>query len=323
MLRPVRELYAVIALAGASCYSPTAQTGAPCTPAAGNCPEGQTCVAQSGGFVCSDNPTEPIDARPVPQADALPDGSPNVDSDGDGLLDNVDNCRMKPNPDQANEDGDVFGDICDPCPPIADAIPPIDSDGDGVSDACDPRPTQAGDKIVLFEGFRTLPTTGWFTRGTWSAANGSVTVDSDGPSHLTTLGPTTQHETVSTSVKVEGLPAGKDGSIGVVDGYTSNDGRGVYCHLTQWGPGGAADHPVVINLLTAHNFEDTPFEIAVGQTYRLSGRRDGSSYSCTGERGTVRASTPSIMVSRTPAQVGLRVSNTRATFAWLLVVNSP
>jgi hypothetical protein len=323
MLRPVRELYAVIALAGASCYSPTAQPGAPCTPAADNCPESQTCVAQAGGFVCSDNPTGSVDAPPSNPADAQPDGSPSVDSDGDGLLDNVDNCRMKPNPGQENEDGDAFGDVCDPCPPFADANPPIDGDSDGVSDACDPRPTQPGDTIVLFEGFRTLPTTGWFTRGTWSVANGSVTVDSMGASHLTTLGPTTQHETVSTSVKVEGLKPPEDGSIGVVDAYTNGDRHGVYCHLTLWGPGGAADQPVVINLLTAHTFEDTPFEITVGQTYSLRGRRDASTYSCVGERGATRASTPSIAVNRTAGEVGLRVSNTRATFAWLLVVSNP
>ena len=43
------------------------------------------------------------------------------DGDGDGFFDNADNCRILANPEQANMDGDEFGDACDP-----------DPDGDGV-----------------------------------------------------------------------------------------------------------------------------------------------------------------------------------------------
>ena len=39
-----------------------------------------------------------------------------VDTDGDGVPDGVDNCRFVPNPDQADRDGDDFGDECDACP---------------------------------------------------------------------------------------------------------------------------------------------------------------------------------------------------------------
>jgi hypothetical protein len=38
------------------------------------------------------------------------------DSDGDGVLDSVDNCPTVPNPDQADTDGDGIGDACDICP---------------------------------------------------------------------------------------------------------------------------------------------------------------------------------------------------------------
>lgn len=38
----------------------------------------------------------------------------NTDSDGDGWVDAVDNCPSNYNPDQANCDGDAFGDVCDP-----------------------------------------------------------------------------------------------------------------------------------------------------------------------------------------------------------------
>ena len=47
----------------------------------------------------------------------------NVDIDGDGIVDGSDNCLEVANPDQANNDGDLFGDVCDP-----------DDDNDGMSD---------------------------------------------------------------------------------------------------------------------------------------------------------------------------------------------
>ena len=53
-------------------------------------------------------------------------GIPNscqLDTDGDGILDSEDNCPLVPNTDQANLDGDVYGDVCDD-----------DDDGDGIPD---------------------------------------------------------------------------------------------------------------------------------------------------------------------------------------------
>jgi len=51
-----------------------------------------------------------------------------VDSDGDGVVDDIDNCIDIPNPDQVDTDGDGLGDACDD-----------DIDGDGilnVDDVC-------------------------------------------------------------------------------------------------------------------------------------------------------------------------------------------
>ena len=79
------------------------------------------------------------------------------DADGDGLSNDNDNCYLVYNPDQANSDGDVNGDVCDPCPDVPDetyafgetciqtleetichAFPIFeDSDGDTRPDACD------------------------------------------------------------------------------------------------------------------------------------------------------------------------------------------
>jgi len=44
-------------------------------------------------------------------------GPPIVDSDGDGIADDVDNCPFTFNPDQADTDGDGVGDVCDITPP--------------------------------------------------------------------------------------------------------------------------------------------------------------------------------------------------------------
>ncbi|SEM20975.1 surface protein, partial [Maribacter orientalis] len=51
------------------------------------------------------------------------------DQDSDGILDDVDNCPMTSNADQANLDNDAFGDVCD-----------TDIDGDGVLNADDAFP---------------------------------------------------------------------------------------------------------------------------------------------------------------------------------------
>jgi hypothetical protein len=40
--------------------------------------------------------------------------APDLDSDGDGVVDSQDNCTLVPNADQRNTDGDRYGNICDP-----------------------------------------------------------------------------------------------------------------------------------------------------------------------------------------------------------------
>lgn len=68
-----------------------------------------------------------------------------VDSDGDGVCDDVDNCRNTPNPNQEDADGDGVGDVCDNCPDVANAdqdpqacaIARCDVDSDGDIDKID------------------------------------------------------------------------------------------------------------------------------------------------------------------------------------------
>src|SRR5258707_1066700 len=91
-----------------ACYAPHLQTGAPCDVNM-PCPNEQTCVA---GF-CESGNTH-IDARGRGDGPDI-DGPPG-DVDNDGIPDEIDNCPNTKSADQANEDGDKFGDACDPCP---------------------------------------------------------------------------------------------------------------------------------------------------------------------------------------------------------------
>jgi murein DD-endopeptidase MepM/ murein hydrolase activator NlpD len=59
-----------------------------------------------------------------------------VDTDGDGLNDDLDNCSLNANAGQGNGDGDGFGDACDLCPSIFETSV-HDSDDDGIADTCD------------------------------------------------------------------------------------------------------------------------------------------------------------------------------------------
>ena len=55
-----------------------------------------------------------------------------ADRDGDGVIDDCDNCPDIPNPDQADTDGDGIGDACDNLPPVCDSGGPHDADCQGI-----------------------------------------------------------------------------------------------------------------------------------------------------------------------------------------------
>ena len=64
------------------------------------------------------------------------------DTDGDGIEDDIDNCRLISNPDQIDTDGDSVGNACDNCPDTANPDQ-VNKDGDGVGDVCDNCPDDA------------------------------------------------------------------------------------------------------------------------------------------------------------------------------------
>ena len=247
-----------------------------------------------------------------------------VDTDGDGIPDSMDNCRFVANPDQANEDGDRFGDVCDPCPPYYDSDPTVDSDGDGVSDACDPRPTISGDRIFLFEGFHSGIPAGWQVTGTWTGSGDALVVNNTSATvaSLSTSAPTSGHETISTSVT---LVAAADASqvATVDDDHLASDTaticRVIYSNTTP-------ELQLADNNVTGGLARTVPYSSQIGSTYIVTERRDLQTFDCAvarvGDPDTDTGSGSSVIDNASP-QIGLHVFDmTTATFQWVMVVTN-
>lgn len=78
----------------------------------------------------------------VGMRDTLRVVAPVVDTDGDGILDQNDNCPTVQNPFQEDLDADGKGDVCDNCPNISNPLQE-DVDSDGWGNVCDNCPTIA------------------------------------------------------------------------------------------------------------------------------------------------------------------------------------
>jgi len=71
-----------------------------------------------------------------------------VDTDGDGIYDDEDNCPEVPNTDQFDADDDSIGDLCDECPYDSEN----DADGDGVCGDVDNCPDEPNSNQADFDG---------------------------------------------------------------------------------------------------------------------------------------------------------------------------
>jgi hypothetical protein len=257
----------------------------------------------------------PSDGRRV---DAITgEGGPG-DQDGDGVPDAVDNCPTVYNPDQRNWDGDPFGDACDHCPHLADAIDP-DGDGDGVGDACDPRPAQAGDTRVLWEGFYDASAIStWTGAGTWTVTGGRL-VQATANQGRVVFGPplVVQRAYVATELQVIARGAMTPSAAGVRSGIATMQGyvcvvgaqsaaSNVVHTEDQWPGGGGGGNSVWTG------------SFAAGSDVTIIDRLDNPP-ACTGIEG-------STVISRTDTEgpvagtVGLFTQQASASFGYLFVV---
>jgi len=305
----------------AGCFAPHASTGAACDPAIDNCPSGQSCTAQAGGYFCTDEGGGPSDASSGD--DGLDVDGPPGDVDGDGVANAADNCPNKSNPTQADEDLDTLGDACDPCPPIAANS---DGDGDGVGDACDPHPTVGGDQLVLFEGFAGGIPTAWLNQGGWTAVGGDARiVSSDGA--VSWLGPMlapAAHSAATIAFVPETLHNATTNGFGVADPIATAGGAGISCQMLTGTAGQTRGG--LVNLATGGVFDAQDLAWAVNDSMIAAFVRTDTKHDCvvsntttpgavtTSYTGTVNATLP---------MLAIRSRNVTGRVRWLMYVTSP
>jgi len=104
--------------------------------------------------------------------------SRSADTDGDGVMDDVDNCVTTSNADQSDVDGDGVGDVCDNAPntPNSDQA---DTDGDGIPDAEDEDDDNDGVPDTE-DAFPTDPNETTDTDGDGQGDNADTDLDNDG-----------------------------------------------------------------------------------------------------------------------------------------------
>lgn len=307
----------------ASCYSPSIRD---CML---TCAAGNTCPT---GFECHDNFCRMPGAQDSCVSDAgLPDtnvdADPNGDPDTDGVINADDNCPLVSNADQANEDLDDFGDVCDPCPPYGAANANIDSDGDGVGDGCDPSPDRPGERLRLFVGFTTRPlepqNIGPASAWVFDQGRAIVTTDADELIALLwdlPLDPT-RRELVSSNMEITGFrPSNMPRGAGVVAAYTLGDDSSATCALGLE-PDGAFELMLLRTSSASDNIVAMIADPAGGGGVKsgiLVDHVTGNEFRCATPNNVVVGK----LTTGVGTRVGLRARGLTATFDWFMVVDS-
>jgi hypothetical protein len=264
-----------------------------------------------------------VSTAPPLDADVFdaPRGMPGVDTDGDNVFDDTDNCLGMTNVDQHDEDGDGYGDACDNCPSVPNTSQAHAGDSDAVGDACDPRPTQPGDSIVFFEPFH-RPSLGT----DWSVVNGAWTMGSDTVVQASLVSDQRMHEVatsitgnyiVETAVTFTGLDAANV-NAGVV--YRMTNDNGWLCAVFH------DDTGSLLMLWTlqngAANFERsraTIPEVKVGDTFRLLAGAYGSDQYCAIDSLQNGTFAPFLSNKNASGIPGLRTNRTTNTYQYFVV----
>lgn len=274
----------------------------------------------------ADGGSDDADATDATQVDAAVDAAPKPDTDLDGIPDDVDNCPQAANLDQHDEDGDLIGDGCDPCP--QDAVATADGDGDGVGDRCDPHPATPGDQLVRFESFAIAPPggalpAGWLANTAttdWTIANDDLTIDVSvtGSAHFIQLDAAAPHTRIDL-----GFDVGTAGTVspmvtGIVDedannsaGWSCSTRFGVSLPLQSFSGGSFTDRALGSGIPTAPG------------TFRIVTTIDGGGVACaiTTSAGTVTPTFGGSSANRT--RVGIRVRDVTARIHYVAVYASP
>ena len=301
------RLVAALSLAG--CFSPDPTTGAPCAvgvPEDERCPSGQFCVQHDGVETCE---TEDID-------------DPIGDRDSDTVVDRLDNCPDVANTDQADEERDGVGDVCDPCPPFEGND---DGDGDGVAGACDPNPDKPGDRLIAFAGFASpLPST-WAVSGQFLASAGEAFASStDTTSALATFAtPASPRVEIRAAARLVAITAtGQNlGAVNVVERFLPDADRGIACQVSSLADG-MQQQLRIFDLDKLAVVNTAPHPLTVGAELELRLRRTGDNYNC-------RSTSPVLEIAGSApfappgARIGLRVRGASAMFHWVMIVSSP
>ncbi len=260
-------------------------------------------------------------------ADAPRDTS-TVDSDGDGVPDNVDNCPHQANPDQHDEDRDGIGDVCDLCPQVA--APQIDSDGDGIGDDCDPHPMVAGDVLVTFEPFATpggIPADATLVVGTasdWTVANDELSNTGLDLTDVLLFDAGTPNQTIDAGVTVTGIEASATSTIAIMavtDSESTADNFFLCLAETNSFPNYALYYDAG-GIFTALDFDDVTTATFPG-VFRLRSRIDANGESCAIAASPAPQALTSVSIPVGNTYVGLRLREVVVSIQYVAVYSSP